>query len=162
MLCCKLIAYLSGDAIKACFWQPGMYYSFITKYKLCNNYRMGAIHKIRKQARGRGLAKCLCYYISLCSKLAYKGRRGGQNWQNLTYVVYGCPHVSLLALTYFMLLKSTSVKNGEYKVIQFAFMFRSEINFIAQYVSSLNYFWNIIVLMSFYTSFLLKSTLIDP
>ena len=39
-----------------------------------------------------GLAKCLCYYISLCSKVAYGGGRGGvKNWQNLAYVVYGCP-----------------------------------------------------------------------
>ena len=28
----------------------------------------GAIHKLRRQARGR-FAKCLCYYTSLCSKL---------------------------------------------------------------------------------------------
>ena len=27
---------------------------------------------------GGGLAKCLCYYISLCSKVAYGGGRGGQ------------------------------------------------------------------------------------
>ena len=40
---------------------------------------IGAVHKLRKQARGEGgLAKCLCYYISLCSKLAYGGGRGGQ------------------------------------------------------------------------------------
>ena len=38
---------------------------------------------------GRGLAKCLCYYISLCSKVAYGGGRGVKNWQNLAYVVYG-------------------------------------------------------------------------
>ena len=36
-----------------------------------------------------GLAKCLCYYISLCSKLAYGGGGGVKNWQNLAYVVYG-------------------------------------------------------------------------
>ena len=49
------------------------------------------IHKLRKQGRGRGLAKCLCYYISLCSKLAYGGGRGVKNWLNFAYVVYGCP-----------------------------------------------------------------------
>ena len=27
---------------------------------------------------GRGVNKCLCYYISLCSKLAYGGGKGGQ------------------------------------------------------------------------------------
>ena len=45
---------------------------------------------------GGGLAKCLCYNISLCSKLAYGGGRGVKNWQNLAYVVYGCPPVALL------------------------------------------------------------------
>ena len=39
--------------------------------------RYGTIHKLRRQERGRGLAKCLCYYISLCSKLAYGGGEGG-------------------------------------------------------------------------------------
>ena len=39
----------------------------------------GGLHKLRQQARGEGgLAKCLCYYISLCSKLADGGGRGGQ------------------------------------------------------------------------------------
>ena len=52
---------------------------------------LGGFLKLRKQARGRGLAKCLCYYISLCSKLAYGGERGVKNWQNLAYVVYGWP-----------------------------------------------------------------------
>ena len=56
----------------------------------------GDIHKLRRQARGKGegrggFAKCQCYYISLCSKLA-SGGEGGQNWQNLAYVVYGWPH----------------------------------------------------------------------
>ena len=55
----------------------------------------GDIHKLRRQARGKGegrggFAKCQCYYISLCSKLA-SGGEGGQNWQNLAYVVYGSP-----------------------------------------------------------------------
>ena len=35
---------------------------------------------------GGGLAKCLCYYISLCSKLAYGGG-GVKNCKNLAYVV---------------------------------------------------------------------------
>ena len=36
----------------------------------------------------RGFAKCLlCYYISLCSKLVYGGRRGVKNLQNLVYIV---------------------------------------------------------------------------
>ena len=39
--------------------------------------------------RGGGVNKCLCYFISLCSKLAYGGGRGVKNWQNLAYVVYG-------------------------------------------------------------------------
>ena len=41
--------------------------------------------------RRGGLAKCLCYYINLCSKLAYGGVRGVKNSQILAYVVYGCP-----------------------------------------------------------------------
>ena len=40
---------------------------------------------------GGGLAKCLFYYISLCSKLADRGGRGVKNWQNLADIVYGCP-----------------------------------------------------------------------
>ena len=39
---------------------------------------IGTIHKLRRQERGRGLAKCLCYYISLCSKLAYGGGGGSK------------------------------------------------------------------------------------
>ena len=43
-----------------------------------HNLLQGGILKLRMQARGRGgLAKCLCYYISLCSKLAYGGGREG-------------------------------------------------------------------------------------
>ena len=39
---------------------------------------LGTIHKLRRQERGEGeLAKYLYYYISLCSKLAYGGGRGG-------------------------------------------------------------------------------------
>ena len=58
----------------------------------CDNRRLcvtliGGLHKLRQQARGRGgpggLAKCLCYYISLCSKVADGGGRGVKNWQNL-------------------------------------------------------------------------------
>ena len=40
---------------------------------------------------GGGLAKCLCYYISLCSKLVYGGGRGVKNLQNPVYVVYERP-----------------------------------------------------------------------
>ena len=60
------------------------------------------IHKganINYVSKGGGLAKCLCYYISLCSKLAYGG--GIKNWQNLAYVVYGCP-------------RRTGLKKGEF------------------------------------------------
>ena len=40
---------------------------------------LGGILKLRRQARGEGgLAKCLCYYISLCSKLAYGGGGGSK------------------------------------------------------------------------------------
>ena len=49
---------------------------------------LGAIPKLRRQARG-GLAKCLCYYISLCSKLVYGV--GVKNLQNPVYVVYEQP-----------------------------------------------------------------------
>ena len=56
------------------------------------DFYLGTIHKLRRQARGRGLAKCLWYDISLCSKLAYGRGRRVKNWQNLAYVVYGCPH----------------------------------------------------------------------
>ena len=46
-------------------------------------HTIGSIHKLRRQARREGgLAKCLFYYISLCSKLVYGGG-WGQNWQNL-------------------------------------------------------------------------------
>ena len=48
----------------------------------------GVSKKLRRQVKGRGFAKCLFYYISLCSKLAYGGGRGVKNWQNLAYVVY--------------------------------------------------------------------------
>ena len=42
--------------------------------------------------RGGGvLAKCLCYYISLCSKLADGGGGGGQKLAKSCLVVYGCP-----------------------------------------------------------------------
>ena len=43
---------------------------------ICMLRGYGTIHKLRKQARGRGVTKCLCYYISLCSKAAYGGGRG--------------------------------------------------------------------------------------
>ena len=39
----------------------------------------GASIKYVGRRGGGGLAKCLCYYISLCSKLAYGGG-GVQNW----------------------------------------------------------------------------------
>ena len=39
---------------------------------------LGSIHKLRRQEGGGGLAKCLCYFISLCSKLAYVGGRGSK------------------------------------------------------------------------------------
>ena len=53
---------------------------------------LGAVHKLRKQARGEGgLAKCLYYYISLCSKLVYGGGKGVKNWQNLAYIVWMPP-----------------------------------------------------------------------
>ena len=42
---------------------------------------IGGFHKLRNQAWGEGgggLAKCLCYYISLCSKLAYGGGGGSK------------------------------------------------------------------------------------
>ena len=42
---------------------------------------------------GEGVfAKCLCYYISLCSKLVYGGGRGVKNLQNPVFVVYEQPH----------------------------------------------------------------------
>ena len=44
-----------------------------------------------REGEGRGLAKCICYYISLCTKLAYGGGGRAKNWQNLAYVVYGWP-----------------------------------------------------------------------
>ena len=36
---------------------------------------------------GGGFVKCLCYYISLCSKLANKGGRGVKNLQNPANVI---------------------------------------------------------------------------
>ena len=37
---------------------------------------------------GGGLAKCLCYYISLCSKLAYEGGGGSKIGKILpTYII---------------------------------------------------------------------------
>ena len=50
-----------------------------------------SINYVSRQGGGWGLGKCLCYYISLCSKVAYGGGRGVKNWQNLAYVVYGWP-----------------------------------------------------------------------
>ena len=51
-----------------------------SREKYLNN-QLGTIHKLRRQKRGEGmLAKCLFYYISLCSKLAYGGGRGVKNW----------------------------------------------------------------------------------
>ena len=55
-----------------------------------------AIHKLRTQARGRGLTKCPRYYISLCCKFDYGGAwgMGGrrvQNLQNPVCVVYEQP-----------------------------------------------------------------------
>ena len=49
--------------------------------------RKGA--SINYVGRRGGLAKCICYYISLCSELAYGG--GIKNCQNLAHVVYGFP-----------------------------------------------------------------------
>ena len=37
-----------------------------------------SLNYVGRRWREGGLAKCLCYYISLCSKLAYGGGRGGQ------------------------------------------------------------------------------------
>ena len=51
------------------------------------NMFSGGLHKLHKG--GGGLAKCLCYYISLCNKVAFGGGRGVKIWQNLAYVVYG-------------------------------------------------------------------------
>ena len=59
----------------------------IVKMKILNTW----VHELRKQARGRGLAKCLFYKISLWSKFAYMEGEGVKNWQNIAYVVYGCP-----------------------------------------------------------------------
>ena len=42
---------------------------------------------------GGGLAKCLGYYISLCSKLVCGGGRGVKNLQNPVYVVYEQPQM---------------------------------------------------------------------
>ena len=61
----------------------------------CTHFQKGAIHKLRRQAWGGGFAKCLCYYISLCSKL--------QKSQNLVYVVCvgpqsSVPHINILLL----------------------------------------------------------------
>ena len=54
--------------------------------------QQGVIHKLRRQARG--LANFPCYYISLCSKLAYGG--GSKIGKILPrYVVYGCPQLHL-------------------------------------------------------------------
>ena len=55
---------------------------------------LGAIHKLCRQARARGFAKCLCYYIILCSKLVYGERRRVKNLQNLVYVVCVWPLTS--------------------------------------------------------------------
>ena len=57
--------------------------------KVRSSSGQGDIHKLRRQAGGGGLSKCLCYYISLCIKLAYGGG-GIKNWRNQAYVVYGC------------------------------------------------------------------------
>ena len=56
----------------------------------CSNHRKGP--SINYVSRRGGSAKCLCYYISLCSKLAYEGGwwRRVKKLQNLAYVVYGC------------------------------------------------------------------------
>ena len=49
---------------------------------------------------GGGLAKCLCYYVSVFSKLAYEGGRGvSKICKNFAYVVYGCPLVKPLIFT---------------------------------------------------------------
>ena len=51
----------------------------------------GAIHKLRRQARGRGVCKMsmVLHNISLCSKLVCEGGGGGvKNPQNSVYVVY--------------------------------------------------------------------------
>ena len=46
-----------------------------------------SINYVSRRGGGR-LAKCLFYFISLCSKLAYGGGKGVKNWQNLSYLVY--------------------------------------------------------------------------
>ena len=75
------------------------------------NFILGAIHKLRRLARGRGFAKCLCYYISLCSKLVYRGG-GGQKSHNLVYVVCVWPLLTILGAA------SEQIKNFIIKVIQ--------------------------------------------
>ena len=56
--------------LKASFQQPSYYFD------LFNGFRMGPSINYVVRRGGRGLAKCLCYYIRLCGKLAYGGERG--------------------------------------------------------------------------------------
>ena len=60
-----------------------MIISLIFENCITKSIDYGNINKLHRQERGRegGLAKCLCYYISLSSKLAYGG--GGES-QKLT------------------------------------------------------------------------------
>ena len=67
------------------FWRPlykGPYTNYIDKHG------------------GEGFAKCLCYYISLCSKLVYGGERGVKNLQNLVYVRSLCTYGPLAHFVY--------------------------------------------------------------
>ena len=68
------------------------------------------IHKLRKQARGRGrypiaYATTLAYVVNLLTEGG-----GVKNWQNISYEVYGCPLIVIPKVREF--LSSSKKKVG--------------------------------------------------